>query len=123
MGKKVQSDQEADLAFAGFLGEGAVFRGDLTLEGDYRVDGHVYGNVTSSAAIVVGPHGEIASDELRAETVRVGGLVSGTLVIGARLEIQPGGRVTGRVVMNKAGLVVAPGGQFDGALDMPDGTA
>ena len=38
-------------------------------------------------------------------------------MIDERIEIQPGGRVVGQIVMEKEGLVVAPGGVFEGAIE------
>lgn len=111
---------------AGLLGEGAVFKGTLNLDADYRVDGHVFGSVTSSATLFVGSRGRVTTDALRARGLSVGGRVTGTLFVGERLEILPGGVVLGRVVMGRAGLSIEPGGAFLGTLDMreePPGTS
>ena len=99
------------------IGEGTVFTGDLVLSGGARIDGRVVGRVTAAALLVVGPSGDIEADELRAHSVTVCGSVRGKLLIEERLEIQPGGRVCGQVVMEKEGLVVAPGGVFEGAVE------
>ena len=99
------------------IGEGTVFTGDLVLRGGARIDGKVVGRVTAAALLVVGPSGDIEADELRAHSVTVCGSVTGKLVVAERLEIQPGGRVCGQVVMAKEGLVVAPGGVFEGAVE------
>jgi cytoskeletal protein CcmA (bactofilin family) len=34
-----------------------------------------------------------------------------------RLEIQPGGRVSGRVIMAQEGLIIAPGAIFEGTVE------
>lgn len=99
------------------IGEGTVFTGELVLHGGARIDGKVVGRVTAAALVVVGPSGDIEADELRAHSVTVCGSVRGKLLIEERLEIQPGGRVSGQVVMEKEGLVVAPGGVFEGAVE------
>ena len=101
----------------GFIGEGTVFTGDLMLEGGARVDGKVVGRVNAPALLVVGPSGEIEAEELRAFRLTVCGTVRGKIFVQDRLEVQDGGRVSGHVVMEKEGLVVAPGGIFEGAVE------
>ena len=99
------------------IGEGTVFTGELLLKGGARIDGKVVGRITAHALLVVGPTGDIDAEELRANCVTVCGTVQGKLIVQERLEIQPGGRVRGQVVMEKEGLVVAPGGIFEGAVE------
>ena len=67
--------------------------------------------------------GLIESSELRVATLCVAGVVRGTLHVRERLEIQPGGRVIGHVVLDTKGLVIAPGGQFEGTVEMPEDVA
>jgi cytoskeletal protein CcmA (bactofilin family) len=99
------------------IGEGTVFTGDLVLKGGARIDGKVIGKITAHALLVVGPSGDIDAQELRATRVTVCGSVRGKLVVQERLEIQSGGRVSGQIVMEKEGLVVAPGGLFEGVVE------
>src|SRR5512137_706411 len=88
------------------IGEGTLFTGELVLQGGARIDGKVVGRVTAAALVVVGPSGDIEADELRAHSVTVCGSIRGKLIVEERLEIQPGGRVCGQVLMEKEGLVV-----------------
>lgn len=105
----------------GFIGEGTRLDGKLELHGGFRVDGRVSGTVTTPAALVVGPTGEIDVDKLEAASLSVSGLVRGRIEVRERLEIHPGGRVQGHVTLAEPGLVVAPGGMLEATLDM--GTA
>jgi cytoskeletal protein CcmA (bactofilin family) len=99
------------------IGEGTVFTGDLVLKGGARIDGKVVGRITAHSLLVVGPSGDIDAQELHATRVTVCGSVRGKLVVQERLEIQAGGRVSGQIVMAKEGLVVAPGGLFEGVVE------
>lgn len=119
MGKwKFRSDEGTDGAdMASLIGEGTVFTGDLELKGGARIDGRVVGRITAHALLIVGPTADIEAQELRATRVTVCGTVRGRLVVDERIEIQPGGRVVGQIVMEKEGLVVAPGGVFEGAIE------
>ncbi len=119
MGKwRLRSADGADAGdIVSFIGEGTVFTGELVLKGGARIDGKVVGRVSAPSLLVVGPNGEIDAQEICASRVTVCGTVRGKLVVKDRLEIQPGGRVCGHVVMEKEGLVVAPGGIFEGAVE------
>ncbi len=99
------------------IGEGTVFTGELVLTGGARVDGRVVGRVSAGSLLVVGPTGDIEAEELRANSVTVCGNLRGRLLVQDQLEIQPGGRVCGQVVMEREGLVIAPGGVFEGTVE------
>lgn len=105
----------------GFIGEGTTFTGDLVLKGGARIDGKIVGRVDAPSLLVVGPNGEIDAQELKAGRVVVCGKVRGNLIVEERLEIQPGGHVSGRVLMAKEGLVVAPGAIFEGIVEYTRG--
>jgi cytoskeletal protein CcmA (bactofilin family) len=119
LGRKTKNEETSD-EILGFLGEGTVLAGDLTVRGALRVDGEIRGKIESSSALIIGPHGMIDSPELRVATLCVAGVVRGTLYVRERLEIQPGGRVIGRVVLETKGLIIAPGGQLEGTVEMPE---
>ncbi len=99
------------------LGEGATFAGDLNLDGGARIDGKVVGRVSTKSLLVVGPNGDIDAQELHAVSLTVCGTVRGKLTVAEKLEVRPGGRVQGHIVMHKEGLVVAPGGLFEGVIE------
>lgn len=120
IGRKNRNQDAPSDDILGFLGEGTVLEGDLSVRGVLRVDGEIRGKIESSSALIVGPHGVIDSSELRVATLCVAGVVRGTLHVRERLEIQPGGRVIGHVVLATKGLVIAPGGQFEGTVEMPE---
>jgi len=119
MGKwRMRSEDGADGSeIVSLIGEGTVFTGELVLKGGARIDGKVVGRVTAHALLFVGPSGDIEAEELKANCVTVCGHVHGKLIVQERLEIQPGGRVSGQVIMEKQGLIVAPGGLFEGAVE------
>lgn len=119
MGKwRLRSRDGADGAdIISFVGEGTVLTGDLEFKGGARIDGKVVGRITTNSLLVIGANGDVEADELRAPRVTVCGRVRGSLVVQELLEIQPGGSVAGRVIMEQPGLVVAPGGSFEGAVE------
>jgi cytoskeletal protein CcmA (bactofilin family) len=100
----------------GFLGEGTVIQGSVDLEGGFRVDGRISGPVHSLSTLVVGPTGEIASEDLRVRTLSVSGQVRGKARVEERLEIRRGGLVEGAIEIGRAGFVIEPGGRFEGTI-------
>lgn len=104
----------------GFLGEGASIEGQVALKGDFKVDGRIVGRITSPSSLIVGPTGEVIAEELRARALSVSGSVTGELHVDELLDIQPGGKVAGRVRMKRRGLVIAPGGEFDGVVEIAE---
>ena len=105
----------------GFVGEGTVIEGAVELEGGFRVDGRIAGRLHSSSTLVVGPTGEVASDDLRVKTLSVSGRVRGRLSVEDRVEIRRGGRVEGVLDLGRAGFVIEPGGSFDGTIRIAGG--
>ena len=122
LGRRQSRESQAD-EILGFLGEGTVLEGDLNVRGSLRVDGEIRGKIESSSTLIVGPHGVIESTELRVSTLCVAGVVRGSLHVRELLEIQPGGRVIGHVVLETKGLAIAPGGQLEGTVEMPEDAA
>jgi len=107
----------------GFLGAGNRIEGNLDLATGLRLDGRVAGRVRSPSTLVVGPTGEIESDDLSVKTLSVSGLVRGKLRIGERLEIRRGGRVFAEVTMGSpGGVVLEPGAVFDGTVKIEGAT-
>ena len=101
----------------GFVGTGNRIEGIIELTTGLRVDGRIAGRVRSPSTLVVGPTGEVESDDLHVQALSVSGLVRGTLHVAERLEIRRGGRVFGEVTMERAGgIVLEPGAFFDGTL-------
>ena len=101
----------------GFVGSGNRIEGIIELTTGLRVDGRIAGRVRSPSTLVVGPTGEVESDDLHVQTLSVSGLVRGKLRVAERLEIRRGGRVFGEVTMERAGgVVLEPGACFDGTV-------
>lgn len=63
---------------AGFLGEGAVYRGDLVFEGRVRIDGTLIGRLECDHLVEIGPTGRVEG-EVHAAQALVAGAVVGRL--------------------------------------------
>ncbi len=82
---------------AGWLGPGAVYRGDVRFEGRVRVDGTLYGRVESQDLVELGPAGHIEGDVVAAQ-VLVAGFVDGSVHASERCTLLESARVRGRLV-------------------------
>lgn len=108
--------QELPRDVLGFLGEGDLIEGTLELQGGLRIDGRIVGRLRSPSTLVVGPTGEVVSEDLRVRRLSVSGSVRGNLHVSERVEIHRGGRVEGSVEIGRAGFVIEPLGVFEGTV-------
>ncbi len=81
---------------AGWLGMGAVYRGDLQFDGRVRIDGTLYGRVESNDLVELGRSGRIEGEVVAAQ-VLVAGMVQGTIHASERCTLLESARLRGRV--------------------------
>jgi cytoskeletal protein CcmA (bactofilin family) len=91
------------------LGQGAEFRGNISVEGGIVVDGKVEGNVSATERITVGAHGSVKGN-LHAPEIVVGGKVQGQVTATSRAEMLATAQVDGdvrtpRLVMTEGALL------------------
>jgi cytoskeletal protein CcmA (bactofilin family) len=82
---------------------------------DLLIDGELEGQVQLDSHVTVGPEGRVRGD-IRARTVRIGGLVQGNVQGLEKVEILPTGRLEGDVSAPR--VVLAEGSFFKGKVEM-----
>lgn len=92
------------------VGAKSEFRGDITTQGTFRVDGKFVGNIAADW-VVVGEAGIVEGD-IAAKTVVVGGKVQGNVTTEDLLEVKHNGAVRGDIKTKI--LSIAEGGVFEG---------
>ena len=97
------------------FGQGTTINGDVTTEGDVRIDGKVIGNVTSKAKTVVGTTGIIEGDIL-CQNAYIDGRVNGNIEVSELLILSKTAHVIGDIKIKK--LVVEEGAKFSGSCIM-----
>jgi cytoskeletal protein CcmA (bactofilin family) len=97
------------------IGAGTVIEGDVRSNGDIRVDGTVYGSVTSKAKVVIGTTGLIEGD-VNSQNADVSGTVKGKSTVTELLFLKSTARIIGDLVTGK--LVVEVGATFTGSCNM-----
>lgn len=97
------------------FGNGTIINGDVSTEGDIRVDGKVTGTVTSKAKVVVGNTGLIEGDVV-CQNAYIDGRVNGNITVGDLLILSKTAFVEGDIRVKK--LVVEEGAKFNGRCTM-----
>mgnify|MGYP000714894884 CR=1 FL=1 len=78
------------------VGEGAKFKGDVSLSGLFRVDGDFQGSIKKADKVLIGRNGR-AQCAIHAGTVVVGGVVKGDIVSTKKVVILSTGMVIGNI--------------------------
>jgi cytoskeletal protein CcmA (bactofilin family) len=97
------------------LTEGARVEGSLTCKGDFRLDGHAHGDVTTDGRLVVGAQG-IIKGGARGKNVHVYGKIEGNIEASESILLSATAKVIGDISAPK--LVVEEGAQLTGKCTM-----
>jgi cytoskeletal protein CcmA (bactofilin family) len=92
------------------ISNGTKIVGDLTSEGDLRIDGTIEGNITTPGKVVVGKSG-IVKGTLNGTDAHFEGKFSGKLSLSGTLTLKSSAHIEGEVVIGK--LEVEPGATFN----------
>jgi cytoskeletal protein CcmA (bactofilin family) len=101
--------------WSGFLDKTVRFEGTLEFSGTLRIEAQVKGNIISDQTLVLG-EGAKVEGQVEGNHVMVSGRFDGVIFAKGRVEILPGGVVTGEI--HTPCLVIEPGGIFDGRCHM-----
>lgn len=78
------------------LGEGVIFKGELTFERLLRIDGHFEGELLSEGKLIVGPKGIVRSNVKMREAV-IEGKVEGNITVTERIELRGEAYIVGDI--------------------------
>ncbi len=99
------------------INAGTSIIGDLSSEGDMRIDGSVKGYISSKARLVLGATCKIDGD-IKATNLELSGEVNGNIFVTEVLTIKATAKVNGDIVSNK--LIIESGAEFNGKCSMKD---
>ena len=97
------------------IGAGTSLKGDITSNGDLRIDGTLEGNIHCSAKVVIGTNGCVEGD-INGQQADIMGKVKGTIKVKELLQIRGGSEVTGNIHAVK--LQIEPAATFNGQCHM-----
>jgi cytoskeletal protein CcmA (bactofilin family) len=109
------SKNGASEEWTGFIDQGVMLEGTLTVTGTFRINGNVKGNIISEQTVILG-EGAKVEGQIEGNRVVISGRFDGVIFAKGRVEIEAKGVVTGEV--HSPCMVIDPGGIFDGRCHM-----
>jgi cytoskeletal protein CcmA (bactofilin family) len=109
--------EQGHAGVASIIAKGTVLKGDITSDGDIRIDGTLQGNIHCSARVVIGANGVVEGD-IHSNNADIMGLTRGTLKVKDLLQLKGEGKVIGNILTGR--LMVEPNAQFNGQCQMSD---
>src|ERR1700749_3668957 len=100
---------------ASLIGAGTTMKGDITSNGDLRIDGTLTGNIHCSAKVVIGANGVVQGD-IMGQQADIMGKVTGTIKVKDLLQLKGGSTVNGNIQAVK--LQIEPTANFNGECHM-----
>ncbi|HXB05985.1 MAG TPA: polymer-forming cytoskeletal protein [Puia sp.] len=117
---EVGSEKAPVSTSASLIGAGTTMKGDITSNGDLRIDGTLVGNIHCSAKVVIGANGNVQGD-VNGQTADIMGKVSGTIKVKDLLQLKGGSIVNGN--LEAAKLQIEPAASFNGECHMTQAAA
>ena len=106
---------EIDSSSINILGAGTAVKGDITANGDFRIDGSLIGNISAKGKLVIGATGSVEG-EITCQNADFSGNVKGKVNVIELLSLKSTSKVLGDILINK--LSIEPGAQFSGSCNM-----
>jgi cytoskeletal protein CcmA (bactofilin family) len=97
------------------LAFGTTVKGDVTTDGDFRLDGRIEGTISCGGKIVIGPTAQVEGDIISVNAEILGSVV-GSITTSEVLVLKPTAVIKG-IITTKA-LVVEPSAKFSGTCNM-----
>jgi cytoskeletal protein CcmA (bactofilin family) len=97
------------------IGAGTSMKGDITSNGDLRIDGTLVGNIHCSAKVVIGANGVVQGD-INGQQADIMGKVTGTITVKDLLQLKGGSHLNGNIKAAK--LQIEPTANFNGECHM-----
>ena len=112
---KSDNNEENLPASASMIGAGTTLKGDITSNGDLRIDGTLKGNIIGSAKVIIGANGLVEGD-VSGQQADIMGKVVGSIRVKELLQLKNGSLVEGNISAGK--LQVEPSAVFNGQCQM-----
>lgn len=100
---------------ASLIAAGTTLKGDITSNGDIRIDGTLIGNMQCSAKVIIGANGVVEGD-ISGQQADIMGKVTGTIKVKELLQLKGGSVVSGNLHASK--LQIEPSANFNGQCHM-----
>ena len=97
------------------IGTGTSIDGNITSNGDIRIDGNLNGNLTTKGKVIVGDTGKVKG-EVQCKNFEIEGSLDGKILVTEVLSLRARSKVLGDISTSK--LAIEPGAVFTGKCDM-----
>ena len=104
-------NKENEVALINLLSSGTVVKGEISVNGDFRIDGTFNGTINCKGKVVVGETG-IINGEIYCQNADFSGEIKATVKVNELLTLKESARFTGDITTNK--LAIEPGAKFSG---------
>jgi cytoskeletal protein CcmA (bactofilin family) len=108
-------NKETEMPSINLLGAGTVIKGEISVNGDFRIDGTLIGNIDCKGKIVVGSSGLIEG-EIICQNADFSGQIKAHVKVAELLTLKETARFSGDITTNK--LAIEPGAKFSGTCAM-----
>lgn len=88
------------------ISQKSVFKGSITSQGDFRIDGTVEGDLTTTGKVIIGPEGKVLG-EVKCVNADIEGTFDGRLEVKNSLCLKPSAKIYGEVLSES--FTVEPG--------------
>lgn len=122
--QKSKSETTGDVSAPGtgaatIIAAGTTLKGDISSNGDIRIDGTLQGNIQCQAKVVIGSNGSVDGD-ISGQQADIMGKVTGTIKVKELLQLKGGSHVSGNLYAGK--LQIEPSANFNGQCHMTTAT-
>lgn len=115
MFQKANKSSVAEGTSINLIGNGTHIIGDITSNGDVRIDGSLKGNITITGKLVIGPSG-ILEGQVQCQNADVSGEIKGTINVSELLSLKATAKILGDIVTGK--ISIEPNATFTGTCNM-----
>jgi cytoskeletal protein CcmA (bactofilin family) len=101
------------------IGVGTEIKGDISSNGDIRIDGILQGNLKTKGKVVIGETGSVKG-EIKCKNSDVEGSIEGKIHVSELLSLKATSNLNGDIIARK--LAIEPGSKFTGNCKMTSET-
>lgn len=109
---------EIDSSSINILGAGTLVKGEISANGDFRIDGTLIGTINAKGKLVIGATGSVEG-EIVCQNADFSGSVKANVNVLEMLSLKSTSKLIGDITVNK--LSIEPGAQFSGSCNMNSG--
>ena len=113
--KPMAKENNSETPSVNLIGAGTIIVGDVTTNGDIRIDGSLTGSITVKGKLVVGLSGYVEGEAM-CQNADISGSIKGKIAVSELLSLKASAKITGDIITNK--IAVEPGATFSGTCSM-----